>query len=292
MYAQVIVEIPVKAVDKTFTYGIPKTIKEKIKIGARVKVPFGHQTLEGFVLKIMNKKEEDYETKEIIELIDEQPILNEEMLILGKKISEKTLCTLISAYQAMLPKALKASSKTNIKIKQEKYISLSKSKQETLDYINNCRYEGQINILKELLQIKEKKISKVDNSTKTLIKKNIISIKLKESYRLCHNITSTEKEITLNEEQKKVVEKVLKSMNQNKTFLLYGITGSGKTEVYMNIIENTIKTGKSAIVLVPEISLTPQIVERFINRFGDDVAILHSGLSDGEKYDEYRKIKE
>ncbi len=292
MYAQVIVEIPVKAVDKTFTYGIPETIKEKIQIGARVKVPFGHQTLEGFVLKIMNKKEEDYETKEIIELIDEQPILNEEMLILGKKISEKTLCTLISAYQAMLPKALKASSKTNIKIKQEKYISLSKSKQETLDYINNCRYEGQINILKELLQIKEKKISKVDNSTKTLIKKNIISIKLKESYRLCHNITSTEKEITLNEEQKKVVEKVLKSMNQNKTFLLYGITGSGKTEVYMNIIENTIKTGKSAIVLVPEISLTPQIVERFINRFGDDVAILHSGLSDGEKYDEYRKIKE
>ena len=289
MYAEVIVEIPVKAVDKTFIYSIPKSIEKKVKIGARVKVPFGHQILEGFILKLTSKKEE-HEIKEIIELIDEDPILNEEMLELGKKISEQTLCTLISAYQAMLPKALKASAKTNINIKKNKYITLSKSKEEIIDYIKKCRFEGQVKLLKELLEIKEKKINQIDSSIKTLLKKNIISLELKEAYRLKYTTHSKEKEITLNEEQQNIVSKVLKS--NNKTFLLYGITGSGKTEVYMHIIEKIIKTGKSAIILVPEISLTPQIVERFVLRFGDDVAILHSGLSDGEKYDEYRKIRE
>lgn len=290
MYAQVIVEISAKAVDKMFTYQIPKNMKDIIKIGARVKVPFGHQSLEGFVLKITNTIEENYELKEILELVDEQPILNEEMLKLGKEISNQTLCTLISAYQAMLPKALKASSNTNINIKKDKYIKLNQPKEIIEDYIKNCRYQGQIDVLKELLQNNSIKITKIDSTIKTLIKKELINLELKEAYRYQYQSKSIDKELILNKEQEQAVETVLKSQNQSKTFLLYGITGSGKTEVYMNMIEGVIKNGKSAIVLVPEISLTPQIVDRFVSRFGQDVAILHSGLNDGEKYDEYRKI--
>ena len=290
MYAQVIIEISAKAVDKMFTYKIPKSLQEKVKIGARVKVPFAHQILEGFVLKIVKETDANYEIKEIQELIDEQPILNAEMLKLGYKISEKTLCTLISAYQAMLPKALKAKAGTNIKIKEAKYIVLSQTEKEIKEYINTCRYNGQITILKELLKEKEKRINKIDSSIKTLIKKNLISIELREEYRLKYQTKSKDKKIKLNTEQQYIVNRVLNHQNQSKTYLLYGVTGSGKTEVYMNMIEGVIKEGKSAIVLVPEISLTPQIVERFISRFGEDVAILHSGLNDGEKYDEYRKI--
>ena len=120
MYANVIVEITAKAVDKTFTYKVPNIYKDSIKPGARVKVPFGPKTLEGFVLDITNTFDKEYELKEIIELIDKTPLLNDEMLYLANEISKKTLCTKISAYQVMLPKALKASHKTNIKIKEDK----------------------------------------------------------------------------------------------------------------------------------------------------------------------------
>ena len=290
MYAKVIIEITAKAVDKTFTYKIPNNMLGKELVGARVKVPFGHQTLEGFVLKVINNTKEEYEIKEIQELVDEKPILNEEMLELGKKISEKTLCSLISAYQAMLPKALKAKNNTNVKIKQAKILTLITSEQEVNKYIATCRYENQNTLLKELLKKKEIEITKQDSTIKTLMKKNLVSIILKEKYRLEYKTNTKDKKVLLNQEQQKVVDRVLANQNSNKVFLLYGVTGSGKTEVYMNIIEGVIKQGKSAIVLVPEISLTPQIVERFMVRFGNDVAILHSGLNDGEKYDEYRKI--
>lgn len=98
-------------------------------------------------------------------------------------------------------------------------------------------------------------------------------------------------QVTLNEEQTNAFKKVVASFNTSKIFLLYGITGSGKTEVYMHIIKEALNQGKTAIMLVPEISLTPQIVERFVSRFGNNIAVLHSGLNDAEKYDEYRKIK-
>ena len=290
LYAQVIVEISAKAIDKMFTYKVPNHMKNKISVGARVKVPFSHQSLEGFVLKLTTTNETNYEIKEIIELIDENPILNKEMLKLGIEISKQTLCTLISAFQAMLPKALKASTNTKINIKKDKYISLNKEEKEIKDYINSCHYNSQIEILEDLLIQKEKQITRLDSSIKTLIKKNLIKLEEKEAYRYHYNTNSKEKKIILNHQQKQVVNEVLKNINTSITYLLYGVTGSGKTEVYINIIEEVIKKGKSAIVLVPEISLTPQIVGRFINHFGNDVAILHSGLNDGEKYDEYRKI--
>ncbi len=225
-------------------------------------------------------------------LIDKEPILNKEMLELGKKIQEYTLCSLISAYQVMLPKALKASVKTSINTKQNRYAISNKSDKEIIEYINNCKYEKQVEFLKLLLKDKKILITKVESYINTLIKKEIIKFTYEEDYRYKHESIGNYKKIILNEEQQYCVDKVVDNFNKSITYLLYGVTGSGKTEVYMNIIEKTIINGKNAIMLVPEISLTPQIVDRFMNRFGDNVAILHSGLNDRERYDEYRKIKE
>ena len=292
MYAKVIVEIGVKAVDKEFTYKVPVDMQKDIKIGSRVKVSFGKMLIEGFVLDLTDEFNEEYELKEISELIDKEPILNEEMLELGKKIQEYTLCSLISAYQAMLPKALKASIKTNINEKENKYAVLNKDDKEIIEYINNCKYEKQVNFLKELLERKKILITRVESFINTLLKKELITFIYEKDYRYKHNKLKDYKKVTLNLEQQKCVDTVVKNFNKSITYLLYGVTGSGKTEVYMHIIENAINLGKTAIMLVPEISLTPQIVDRFINFFGDNVAILHSGLSNGEKYDEYQKIKE
>ncbi|MEE3342904.1 MAG: primosomal protein N' [Bacilli bacterium] len=290
MYANVIVEIGVKNVDKMFSYIIPDNLKRDVKIGSRVIVEFGKQLLEGFVLDITKEVNTKFELKYIKEVVDKEPILNKEMLKLGDYISKHTLCSKISAYQAMLPKAYKASYKTNINKKMIKYITLNKDKEEITQYIKTCRYPKQKELLIHLLNNKEKIITNIDSTIKTLLKHNYIKLIEKEKYRYEIDNKLEDKRVELNEEQQNVINKVIKNINSNKTFLLYGITGSGKTEVYMNIIEYVISKGKNAIMLVPEISLTPQIVARFISRFGNNIAIMHSGLSDGEKYDEYRKI--
>lgn len=290
MYANVIVEITAKAVDKTFTYKIPEKYQETIQIGSRVKVPFGKQTLEGFVLTIQNQAPTTYEIKEIIAPLDKTPLLNEEMLYLGEKISQTTLCTKISAYQVMLPKALKASHKTNIKIKEDKYLKLNTTKEQVINYLEKCRYPKQKEILTYLLENKELKVTRIDSTINTLIKNNLIKLEKREAYRYNYSSSKEDKKVTLNKEQQIVVNTILNNKDIAHTYLLYGVTGSGKTEVYMHIIESIIQDNKTAIMLIPEISLTPQIVEKFILRFGNNVAILHSGLTDTEKYDEYRKI--
>ena len=291
MYAKVIIEIGVKNVDKMFTYIVPDNMKEDIKVGCRVKVRFGSMVLEGFVLELTNIIDKvDYELKEIIELVDKIPILNKEMLELGKKIQEITLCSLISAYQVMLPKALKASIKTNINTKLIRYAVSNRKDMELITYIENTKYEKQREFLKKLIVEKKIRIDKLESYLNTLEKNGLIKFIYEEDYRYKFNTNNSDNRVILNSEQEVCVNRVVNSFGISKTFLLYGVTGSGKTEVYMNIIEKAINKGMSAIMLVPEISLTPQIVERFTLRFGDNIAILHSGLSDAEKYDEYRKI--
>lgn len=292
MYAKVIVELGIKNIDKMFTYIVPDSMKNDIKVGSRVKVGFGKTFLEGFVLELFDKFDNEYELKEIKELIDKTPILNKEMLYLGKKIQEITLCSLISAYQVMLPKALKASIKTNINKKLIRYAIINKEEKEIINYINICKYTKQIEFLKELLNKKKIKVEKKESFHNTLEKNNLIKFIYEEDYRYKYEVENKDNIVKLNEEQQYAVNKVSSNLNKSITYLLYGVTGSGKTEVYMNIIDKVIKNNKTAIMLVPEISLTPQIVERFTKRFKDNIAILHSGLSEREKYDEYRKITE
>lgn len=286
MQAQVLVELKAKALDKTFTYEIPDELLDQVKIGIRVIVPFSNRKLEGFVLDIGNY-DINYKVKKILSTIDTEPILDEELIELGKYMSKKTLSNLINCYQTMLPKALKASYKTVINKKYEIIVKL-------LD----CNYPGKNNPQKLIIEkiklgiVNKKELADISISAyKTLLKNNIIEEEQREVYRINDNIIENDKRVTLTQEQNNVVNCVVNSMNKFQPFLLYGVTGSGKTEVYMNIIEKIIKE-KEVIVLVPEISLTPQFVDLFKKRFGATVAIMHSGLSDGERYDEYRKIKE
>lgn len=292
MVCECLVELEHVFIDKTFTYKINKEQLPLLKVGMRVVVPFGKQTLEGFVLKIYENKDVYLENKlkEIISIVDTYPILNEELLTLGKYISKTTLCSLMTSYQAMLPKALKAKKKVNMTPKYDTYICINYGMYNN-DIKFNASQEKILELLKENKKVKKEVLNKISvSSVNTLLKKNILLEEKEENYR--YNLINEEKiKFNLNEEQQKVYKEIFNSINTNETFLLYGVTGSGKTNVYMKVIEDVIKNNKTAILLVPEISLTPQIIKRFTSYFSN-IAVLHSGLSDGEKYDEWRKINE
>lgn len=285
MIIGVLVELSNKNIDRVFDYSVPDCFWDKIKLGIRVKVPFGKMELEGFVVEV--KDSSDIEVKDILDVIDDEAILNSELLELGKKMQEDTLSTLISCYQIMLPKALKAKNGQVINKKFDTYYYLNKdivcygklsTSQEKI--INLCM-EKEYVLRKELVDISL-------SSLNTLIKKNILLEKKLEHYRLSYN-EKIEPKKELTNDQKSVVDEVLANTGYFP-YLLFGVTGSGKTEVYMELIEDALNKGKTSIVLVPEISLTPQMVLRFQKRFGDNIAAIHSALSDGEKYDEWRRI--
>lgn len=289
MYANILVEYGAKALDQTFTYIIPDALKDNLKVGMKVKVPFRNTLINGFVLEITNNCNNN-NLKEIASITDEYFCLNKELLELGKTLKELTLCSLIQAYQAMLPSSMKIKTIKSSYQKYDEYLELI-NKDTAINYIeNNKRSIKQIELLNRLLN--NEKILKKEYSLdiiKKLVNENIIKINKVNKYRInIDNNSFKKKELTL--EQKEAVDKVEESFNKSEIFLLHGVTGSGKTEVYMELIEKVVKTGKCAILLVPEISLTHQIVSRFYSRFGSDVAIFHSALSDGEKYDEYHKI--
>lgn len=290
MYVEVLTQIGAKAVDQTYTYHVPDNLKSKIKVGIRVKIPFGKTLLEGFVIKVDNDTTYDKsKIKDIVGITDEEPVLNSEMLMLGRYMSENLLCSLVSAYQVMLPKALKAEINSNIKIKYNKYLRRTKTIEEIDEYIKKCKYESQINLLCKLKE-GDLLITRITSSINTIIKNGFATIIYEEDKRYTYTGLSNYQKVSLTDEQNHVAKEIISSFGKSNTYLLYGVTGSGKTEVYMNIIEEAIRRGKEAIMLVPEISLTPQIVGKFISRFGNIISVLHSGLSDTERYDEYRKI--
>lgn len=283
MVIGVLVELSNKNIDKFFDYMVPPHLEKFIKVGIRVEVPFGRQKLEGFVLEIKNSSDVS-SLREICGIIDSEAILNEELIFLGKKMQDMTLSTLISCYQVMLPKALKAKHGVSINKKFDTFyrvkgnVSLDDFKGSQAKIIHLCLEEGAV-LKKRLTDISS-------SSLNTLIKKNILVEEQREHYRLSYQVKSLEKK-ELTNDQKRVVSSVSLS---HAVYLLHGVTGSGKTEVYMELIDKALALGKTSIVLVPEISLTPQMVDRFQRRFGDKIAAIHSALSEGEKYDEWRRI--
>ncbi len=284
LIAGVLVEVTNKNVDKVFSYLVPEKEKTKIKIGIRVQVPFATRILEGFVVELKENQKTSYTLKEIIQVLDDEVILNEELLQLGKKMQEETLSSLIYCYQAMLPKSLKAGGKKKVSKKYERVFYLVKEPSDDLN-------ERQKQLLFRFRDGPKRKEDLKDVSLariKLLVAKGYLEEKEEEVYRNVFSI-GNKKRYSLTEEQQKAVLEIEKS--PDKIFLIHGVTGSGKTEVYMELIENALKEGKQSIVLVPEISLTPQMIERFSSRFGSRIALLHSALSDGEKYDEWRKIE-
>ena len=287
MFASIIIEYGAKKISQTWTYKIPERLKNIIKVGMKVYVPFGVQKIHGFVLDIFPTCNTDIELKEIMDVVDPYLILDKELLDLGKFLSETTLVSLSCAYQAMLPTSLKAKTQKHNYALYDEYVYII-NHDKALEYVSKYkRRTSQINIIKDLI-IKESVNKKEYNSNaiKELINNNIIGIKKEVKYRINKNNNKHINELTT--DQQDVYNQVIS--NEYNTYLLYGITGSGKTEVYIKLIDRIIKEGKTAIMLVPEISLTTQIANRFYNAFASDVAILHSSLSDGEKYDEYLKI--
>lgn len=283
MYAEVLVELRAKAVDKTFTYKVPNGMK--VVKGIRVLVPFGSRKLEGFVLNVLDNGSFDFEVKEIISVIDDKPVINEEMMELGKYISKKTLSPLITAYQTMLPSALKAKNGFKVSKKYVSYLVIDKE---------NTALKGKqleiYNLVKEKNKVLKKEMVNISSyAVKSLLDKGYLKEVKDEVYRVDDDFALEKLDYLLTDEQKRVLSSV--HLDNFKPYLLHGVTGSGKTLVYIKLIEQVIKRGKEAILLVPEISLTPQVVNIFKKHFGKVVAILHSALSDGEKYDEWRKIE-
>ena len=169
MIISVLVEININKKEKTFDYNVPLSMQKFIKKGIRVTVPFGKQVLEGFVTDIKNKS--DYELKDIINIVDKESILNDELLSLGKIISNENVCNLISVYQSMLPKAFKASQKTNINVKKNAYISLINEK-IAKEFIINSKAKKQVEVVNNLIKNKEELKNKYSNSIiKSLIEK-------------------------------------------------------------------------------------------------------------------------
>ena len=286
MIVGVLVELSNKNIDKIFEYLVPHNLEDKIKVGVRVIVPFGKMTLEGFVLEINSVKSTEKELREIINIVDLDVVLNEELLELGKVIQNKTLATLISCYQVMLPKALKAKCGSKINIKFDTIYKLN-NYDINLEKLTTGQ-KAIIELVKNKEKVSKKELVEISlSSLKTLVKNNILLEEKIEHYRVLYKNEKYDKK-ELSSDQRMVVNEVIN--NSRNIYLLHGVTGSGKTEVYMEIIEHYLSLGKTSIVLVPEISLTPQMVSRFQQRFGEMIAAIHSALSDGEKYDEWRRI--
>ena len=282
MYADVLVEVKTKDLEKMFTYRVPDSMV--LSLGMRVLVPFGKRNIEGFVMKIYDHGDFDYEVRDIVSVIDERAVINEEMMELGKYISLKTLCPLILAYQTMLPRALKAKVKTKVNKKYATYVVIDREdeperekQKEVYDYV------------KKNGKVLKSSALKISSAVKALIDKGYLKEVKEEVYRFIEDEKIEVKDFKLTFDQKKVIGEI--DLNKFKPYLLHGVTGSGKTLVYIKLILDVLKEGKKAIVLVPEISLTPQTADTFRGYFGNKVAILHSGLSEGEKYDEWRRIE-
>lgn len=292
MFAYCIVEYPVKTLDKAFTYQVPEQLQSRLKVGMKVLVPFHTRLVHGIVLEISNTYHESYELKEIARIEDEFLVLNQELLSLGKYLKDCTLCNLITAYQTMLPSALKVKNQKRDYHKYESYLLLRAEEKSILEFIATHRKSKKTELLEKLLKQQEIKKLEVDSATvRELEKIGLIKIEKRKIFRLSNQKQEVQ-EKTFTTEQSYVFEKIKNAFGTNETFLVHGVTGSGKTFVYLRLIEEALKQNKNAILLVPEISLTEQIIQIFYAYFGNDVAILHSGLSASEKHDEYVKILE
>lgn len=291
LYAEVIINSDAQDVDRPFTYKIKEEDYLKISVGHRVSVHFGtgNRFVEGFILSLKTEYEGNYKLKYIKRILDDEPILTRENLLTIEFLRRKTLCKYIDAIKLMIPKGI-TKGVTKKKKKVIKFKNYLNGK-----FLDNDKYVKLLDFIKENDSVFSKtELSKEHGFSVYTINKAIENdfIEVYETIidRYNKRVYEKDKSKVLNDEQKNAVQTILNS--RKKGNLLMGVTGSGKTEVYMELVRETLNRGKSAIVLVPEISLTPQMIERFKGRFGEEVALFHSKLSDGERFDEWYRVKE
>ena len=300
MIAEVIIDRPAKKLNRTFDYNIPKNLEELVIIGSTVLVPFGNtKTLEeAYVIGIKEKSE--YQVKDIVKV---NLNLTDNQIRLAKWMSKKYFCNISECIKLMSQPGTKR--KNEVKDKKINTVHLKKEIDEIEFEIQTgkVRSEKQKRALEFIKDNEGATATEIETFTdcslailKTLEKNGYIEFieqKIGRNPLENKNIERTSK-LELTEEQKYAFDKINSSIQENRyeEFLLHGVTGSGKTEVYLQLIEKVLENGKTAIMLVPEISLTPQTINRFISRFGkESLAVLHSKLSIGERYDEWNRIK-
>ena len=282
MFAEVIIDQDVKAIDKTFDYRKPENLD--LKVGMRVFVPFGKRIVQGYVVELKDKTEYDEsKVKNIISAIEDFSAIKGEMLEVMRFMTKKNHLTMASTLRLFLPSQMREGKVREI---FETFYSLKEK-----DFIPAKNAKKQIEIV-DFLKEHGKTSSSVlgekfgYGAVKALYEKGILEKDKEKIKRKPFVENLADKKVELNLMQKKAIAEI----GGTEVFVLHGVTGSGKTEVYMHLIERELKKGKNAILLVPEISLTPQIMASFKARFGDFVALLHSGLSAGERFDEWKRI--
>ncbi len=285
MYARVIVDIASSQVDKIFDYIAPN---ENL-VGKRVFVPFAGRNIVGWVIEQTETTSvEKSKLKPILKVMDNTPVLSQELMGLAKFVSQTYHTGLSDALRLLLPAELRTGKVQPLEITM---VRLTPNATELLSTLrSNAKAQWQV-----VRALQEKGTCKLSTFTSSqisavsqLVKKGIVEKYSAETYRTPISSPETVQEITLTSEQSFVLQEL--NSHPNTSFLLHGVTGSGKTEIYMRLLSQAVENHKTGILLVPEIGLTPQMLSGLRARFGSNVAILHSGLSAGERYDEWRKI--
>lgn len=283
------IEHPVRKLDQTFTYMSDSTIEQ----GTRIEVPFGSRTVIGFVEACQETTETaeeinarlGYQVRKVKKVLDGSSLITPELHDLALWMKEQTLSTTISCFQAMLPGRVKPASGGVKKIQVEKYVKLS---EEEVDLTPKQ--------LEAYLYVKQQKNlrycdlrAKYPNQAHQLVEKNAVILYEKEKKAKEITVEARTSPFLLSQQQQKAMQEITSS--QDAVYLIHGMTGSGKTEIYLQLAAKALQQGKQVLILVPEISLTPQMIERVASRFGSALAIYHSGLNDQQKYEQYRKVK-
>lgn len=300
-YARVIVNISHENLDKFYEYEIPKEWEETIQVGSQVLIPFGagNKLIKGFVLGITEGSQFDpAKIKPLKEVLQDGMVLESQFIQLAAWIRNRYGATMNDALRAVLPV------KRKMKEKEVRYLHLQASMERMERFRAECerkKYKARLLLAETLMDCPEIEIGDAiknygvsREAIKAFEQMGILSISSERTYR---NPVETrvceERKVTLTESQKTIVEDIWKEYEDGvrNTYLIHGVTGSGKTEVYMELMERVVREGKQVIFLIPEIALTVPMVERFYQRFGDSISVLHSKLSDGERSDQYERAK-
>lgn len=309
MIAKILINTSVNSLNKVYDYLVPDSMLNDVEIGKRVQVSFGRgrNLEEGIIVKFVDNVENPkYKLKEISAILDDVSYIDEKRLKLAKYMSYIYFCNVYDALKLMLPPGTKSkNSSKSIETRKNSVVSLLKSHDEIMQDIqsNVIKSAKQIQLLTFLMYNEYVLVNDIIDGLS--ISRSVINTAQKNGYIKIEkvdkeidflkdlNITRT-KPLQPTDEQKYVIDNISKFIydEEYKQCLIHGVTGSGKTEVYLQLIDRVLMQGRCAIVLVPEISLTYQTVERFVSRFGNDIAILHSKMTISKRKEEYKRIKE
>ena len=294
-YADVIIDLSVKNVDRIFQYRIPDHLRDLVKPGVQVNIPFGKGNTERKGIVVGLSKETDYDPQKMKELLDVEtgvvPIRTQ-MICLAFWMKDRYATTMNQALKMVLPV------KAKVTPREERVIVSLKPKNEIetlLVEAEKKKYRARIRLYRALLEngelplkLTSEKLGITASMLKPLVEKKIVELKASPKEPKHLGSFPAAGKVRLNEEQRQAAETVIRDYDSGlrNTYLLYGITGSGKTEVYMELIDHVLREGRQAVVLIPEISLTYQTVMRFYRRFGNRVGIMNSKLSAGERYEQ------